>query len=184
MVKWAIELGEHDITFSPRNSVKGQVLADFISEMPNVKEEKPTLTTDSERLVKRIKISEKDWWTLFVDGASGLEGAGAGLLIIDPEGVGVKVTYALRFDFPAPNNEAEYEALIAGLWLAHKMGARKVRVFGDSQLMVNQVNGSYEARDVTMKRYRDKVHALISSFDNLTIDRVPRFWWNDSRPEV
>lgn len=63
LVKWAIELGEHDITFSPRNSVKGQVLADFISEMPNVKEQKPTLTTDSERLVKRIKISEKDWWT-------------------------------------------------------------------------------------------------------------------------
>ena len=104
-------------------------------------------------------------WTLFVDGASGVEGAGAGLLITDPDGV--ETTYALRFNFPASNNEAEYEA---GLQIARKLEAKKIQAFGDSQLIVNQVNRTYEAKDATMKRYLDKVSTLIPLFDLFRID--------------
>ncbi|GKA12477.1 reverse transcriptase domain-containing protein [Tanacetum coccineum] len=59
-------------------------------------------------------------WTLFTDGSSCVDGCGAGLILTDPEGV--EFTYALRFQFEATNNEAEYEALIAGLQIAKKIG--------------------------------------------------------------
>ena len=49
---------------------------------------------------------------------------------------------AVRCNFKATNNESKYEALIAGLTLAHQMGAENIQVFGDSQLIINQVQGS------------------------------------------
>ncbi|XP_071933287.1 uncharacterized protein [Coffea arabica] len=75
-------------------------------------------------------------WTLYVDGASSKEGCGAGLLLISP--TGEELPYALRFDFRASNNESEYETLIAGMEMARKLGARSLKVYSDSQLIVNQ----------------------------------------------
>ncbi|GKC42942.1 reverse transcriptase domain-containing protein [Tanacetum coccineum] len=59
------------------------------------------------------------------DGSSCLEGSGAGLILTNPEGT--KFTYALRFEFEASNNEAEYEALIARLRIAEQMGVRNLK---------------------------------------------------------
>ena len=53
--------------------------------------------------------------------------------------------YALRFGFQASNNEAEYEAVIAGLNLAHPMEVDQLEVCNDSQLVVKQIEDSYEA---------------------------------------
>ena len=83
-------------------------------------------------------------------------------------------SYALRFDFPATNNEAEYEALIAGLQLARRLGAQRIHVRSDSQLVVCQVLGEYEAKDETMQRYLSKVHQLIAYFESFEIQRIPR----------
>lgn len=91
-------------------------------------------------------MTEPDLWTLFVDGASSTDGAGAGLLIVDPSGV--EVTYALRFDFHASNHEAEYEALITGLQIAHRLGARRLQAYCYSQLIANQIYGSYQASPI------------------------------------
>ncbi|GKG26251.1 reverse transcriptase domain-containing protein, partial [Tanacetum coccineum] len=93
----------------PRRSVKGQNLADFLIEKPeeNLPE---TPTTD---------ISQEPW-TLFTDGSSCIDRFGAGLILTSPEGT--EFTYALRFQFRASNNEAEYKALIAGLRIAAEMG--------------------------------------------------------------
>ncbi|GJT50083.1 reverse transcriptase domain-containing protein, partial [Tanacetum coccineum] len=63
-------------------------------------------------------------WTLFTDGSSCVDGSGAGLILTSPEGT--EFTYALRFQFTTSNNEAEYEALIAGLRIATQMGVRNV----------------------------------------------------------
>ena len=54
--------------------------------------------------------------------------------------------YALRFRFQAFNNEAEYEAITAGLNLAHSMEADQLEICSDSQLVVKQIEDSYEAR--------------------------------------
>ena len=62
----------------------------------------------------------------------------------------------VRLDFPATNNESEYEALIAGLDLAKAAGAAKVVIHYDSQVITNQVNRDYECKGERMKRYLDQ----------------------------
>ncbi|GJX62348.1 reverse transcriptase domain-containing protein [Tanacetum coccineum] len=161
--KWSIEVGEYAIHYRPRVSVKGQILADFIVERP--KEESPdTLMEEEEELPEP--------WILFTDGSSYTDGSGAGLILTNPEGM--KFTYALRFRFDATNNEAEYEALIAGLKIAEQMGVKNLQANVDSRLVANQVNGTYVAKETDMIRYLEKVKTLTSSFKAFSIKQVPR----------
>ena len=64
-------------------------------------------------------------------------------------------------DFPTTNNEAEYEALVAGLDLAKVAGATSVVIYCDSQVITNQVNGDYECKGERMKRYLDQVRKRV-----------------------
>ena len=59
----------------------------------------------------------------------------------------------VRFDFPMTNNEAEYEAFIAGLDLAKAAEVANVVVYCDSQVVTSQVKGDYECKDERMKKY-------------------------------
>ncbi|GJT30110.1 reverse transcriptase domain-containing protein [Tanacetum coccineum] len=111
-------------------------------------------------------------WTLFTDGSSCVDGSGAGLILTSPGGT--EFTYALRFQFTASNNEAEYEALIAGLLIMARMGVRNVHVSVDSKLVANQVLGAYVAKEENMIKYLEKVKSLVSSFANFSISQVPR----------
>ncbi|CDO99984.1 unnamed protein product [Coffea canephora] len=111
-------------------------------------------------------------WTLFVDGSSSKDGCGAGLLLTSP--LGDELAYALRFDFRASNNESEYEALIAGMMIARKLGAESIEVYSDSQLIVNQVGGSYEVKEEPLRRYVAKVRELETQFRIFTLKQVPR----------
>ncbi|GJR69957.1 reverse transcriptase domain-containing protein [Tanacetum coccineum] len=72
-------------------------------------------------------------WKLYIDGASSSDGSGAGLNIVSPKGM--EYTYALKFEFTTTNNEAEYEAVIAGLRIAREMKIEEITVFVDSQLV-------------------------------------------------
>ncbi|GJW88903.1 reverse transcriptase domain-containing protein [Tanacetum coccineum] len=163
LLKWSFELEEHDIQYRPRTSVKGQILADFIVERPEDNLE-DTLMEGAEEL--------PDPWTLFTDGSSCADGSGAGLILTNPEGM--EFTYALRFRFDATNNEAEYEALIAGLKIAEQMGVENLQANVDSRLVANQVNGTYVAKETDMIRYLEKVKMLTSSFKAFSIKQVPR----------
>ena len=60
---------------------------------------------------------------------------------------GVLIEQALRFAFKVSNNQAEYEALIAGMLLAKEMGAQSLLVRSDSQLVTRQVTGEYQEKD-------------------------------------
>ena len=83
-------------------------------------------------------------WRLSIVGAVNAQGSGAGLTLTSSDGIDVE--YALRFGFQASNNEAEYEAVIAGLNLTHSMEADQLEVCSDSQLVVKQIEDSYEAK--------------------------------------
>ena len=74
-------------------------------------------------------------WKVFVDGASSALGAGAGIVVITPEGI--KLEHSFRLSFKALNNEAKYEALLAGLRVVSDLGAKEVEVYSNSQLVVN-----------------------------------------------
>ncbi|GJU02139.1 reverse transcriptase domain-containing protein [Tanacetum coccineum] len=77
-------------------------------------------------------------------------------------------------DTSASNNEAEYEALIAGLRIAAKMGVRNVHASVDSKLVANQVLGTYVAKEYNMIKYLEKVKSLVKGFANFSINQVPR----------
>ncbi|GKC32379.1 reverse transcriptase domain-containing protein, partial [Tanacetum coccineum] len=141
--KWSIMLGEHNITYRPRTSVKGQILADFLVEKP---EEASADMSEKE--------APQEPWTLFTNGSSCIDGSGAGLILTSLDGV--EFTYALRFQFTASNNEAEYEALLAGLRIATQMRVRNVRVSVDSKLVADQVLGTYIAKEENMIKYLEK----------------------------
>ena len=79
----------------------------------------------------------------------------------------------VRLDFPTTNNEAEYEAVVAGLDLAKAAGAESVVIYCDSQVVTNLVNGDYECTGERMKRYLDQVRARINDLEAKVI-QIPR----------
>lgn len=89
-----------------------------------------------------------DLWRLFVDKASRKGQCGAGVLLISLEDV--EISYALRFSFNTINNEAEYKAFHVGLKITHQIGVRNIFIFSDSQIIVNQVQGEYQAKNERM----------------------------------
>ena len=101
-------------------------------------------------------------WKLSVDGAANAQGSGAGLILTSPEGIDIE--YALRFGFRASNNEAEYEAVITRFNLAYSMEVDQLEVCSDSQLVVKQIEDTYEAKGEKMILYLRKVRELPRKF--------------------
>ncbi|XP_071687906.1 uncharacterized protein [Rutidosis leptorrhynchoides] len=159
-----IEKFVYALILTSRSTVKGQVLADYLAEMTG------ELEVINERTDLKQVVGET--WDLFTDGASCVEGAGAGLVLASPSGE--EHTYTLRFNFDVINNEAEYEALLAGLNIARKMDITKLRAFTDSQLVANQFNGSFEAHDSSMQKYLQLLKELVVRFEHFELAQVPR----------
>ena len=78
---------------------------------------------------------------------------------------GDKIECMIWLDFPTTNNEAEYEALVAGLDLAKAAGAENMIMHCDSQEITSQINGDYECRNERMKKYLEEVKSRISSIE-------------------
>ncbi|KAL0885917.1 hypothetical protein Bca101_009900 [Brassica carinata] len=157
LAKCANELSEYDVEYRPRTCAKSQVLADFLVELPtrNMTNEEPNST-----------------WVLHVDGSSSKQGSGIGIRLTSPNGEILEQSFRLAFH--ASNNEAEYEALIAGLRLAHGLRIRNIHAYCDSQLVANQYSGEYEARDERMDAYLKLVQELARNFDQFALTRIPR----------
>ena len=80
----------------------------------------------------------------------------------------------MRLQYLTTNNEAEYEALLTGLRIAKELGATMLRVQSNSQLIVGQVNGEYEAKEDRMAKYLNLVRNTIRWFDEVTLVQVSR----------
>ncbi|XP_024021689.1 uncharacterized protein LOC112091692 [Morus notabilis] len=167
LLKWSIELSQFDINYKPRTAIKGQALADFVVEfagLPDGAEEG----------------NAPQRWKLYVDGSSNEYGSGAGLVLHTPEGH--KITLAIRFEFPVSNNEAEYEALLAGLRLAEHLKVGNIDIFSDLQLVVNQVKGQYQTRDEKMVTYLKKVKEALEKFTAYDIQQG--YYWPNLKKDA
>ncbi|GJW18415.1 putative nucleotidyltransferase, ribonuclease H [Tanacetum coccineum] len=169
LAQYAVELGAYKITYEPRNSIKGQVLADFLNEIPMGSD---TLVPMETAYTKEDKKDRQEEWTLFTDGASNSKGSGAGLVLISP--TKMEYTYALRLTFDSTNNQAEYEALLAGLRISKKIGVRALSVKVDSKLVANQINGDYVACKENMIRYLNTAKEYIKCFKSFRKKNIPR----------
>ncbi|XP_075483682.1 uncharacterized protein LOC142523837 [Primulina tabacum] len=152
MVKWTIELGDYDIEYKPRVAIKAQALKDFLIEMIQPREEE----------IRRV----------FVDGASNLSRCRVGVVLVAPSGENIKL--ALRIDSRVTNNEAKYEAVLAGLQAAPEFGASRVIIYSDSQLVTHQIKGTYEAKNKKMLKYLRLITARAASLPDWSIEQIPR----------
>ena len=84
-------------------------------------------------------------WTVQTDGFATKKVGGVGVVPISLEKE--KLKYAAKLQFPATNNEAEYEALLTGLSLVKALGARNLIIQAYSQLIIRQAKGNYEAKE-------------------------------------
>ncbi|KAL0449405.1 UNVERIFIED_CONTAM: Ribonuclease HI [Sesamum latifolium] len=157
LIKWAIELSEYDISYLRKTTIKAQALADFVSEMIG--------TTQEEVLEARP-------WLLHVDGSSTAQGNGAGIVLTTPQGDGME--FAVKFEFNASNNEAEYKPLVLDMRMAQDAGVSHLLAYSDSQLIVKQVNGEYEAEDETMVQYLQQIEELKTKFKSFQLHQIPR----------
>ena len=86
----------------------------------------------------------------------------------------VVIEKSLRVDFPATNNEAEYETLLEGMAMVQRMGGKSIKLFSDSRLVVGQVRGEFEAKDERMQGYLSQVKSMQLKFDSFDLLHVPR----------
>ena len=143
----------------PCTSVKGQVLTDLVAEFAETPlEEKMEKQNMDEKLVDAISLQKPLSWKVYVDGASNHKGFEVGLVLISPKRI--KIEKSLRLGFSATNNETEYEALLAGMTMVQKMDGKVVEIFSDSRLVIGQVQGELETRDLRMQEYLSQVRHL------------------------
>ncbi|XP_060179392.1 uncharacterized protein LOC132609432 [Lycium barbarum] len=150
LAKWQILLTEFDISYVTRTAMKAQALADHLAENPVDEEYEPLKThfPDEEvSCLEEVILDNDPGWKLFFDGA-------------------------LRFYYT--NNMAKYEACILGLRLAIDMGIQELLVLGDSDLLVHQVQGEWETRDLKLIPYHQCLQDLCRRFITVKFKHIPR----------
>jgi ribonuclease HI len=158
IAKWSVKLMGETLAYAPRKAIKSQILVDFVAEW-----------TDAQLPPPQIQA---ECWTLYFDGSVMKTGAGAGLLFVSP--LGEHMRYAVRLHFPAPNNMAEYEALLCGLKIGIKIGIKRLDMQGDSQLVIDQVMKNASCHDDKMEAYCKAVQAIVDKFYGIELNHVPR----------
>jgi hypothetical protein len=137
IAKWVCELEAHDIEFRQRTAVKTKALVDFVSEWTE------------QQVPNNPEATEV--WRMYFDGSLKLQGAGAGILFIAPRGEQLK--YVFQLLFPTSNNAAEYEALIHGLNIAISLSIKRLMVYGDSLVVISQINKDWDCPTDSMGKY-------------------------------
>ncbi|XP_075473957.1 uncharacterized protein LOC142505016 [Primulina tabacum] len=152
MINWAVDLGEYDIEYKPWVAINAQALSDFLSEM--------------------VQPDEEEVWRVFVDETSSLAGCGIGVVIISP--LEEKIKLSLRVDSRVTNNEAKYESVLAGIRASRELGASRIILYSDSQLITQQIKGVYEAKDDRMLKYLQLIKSQSEFFVDWSIEQIPR----------
>ena len=167
--KWVMILSEFDIEYVDRKAIKGQVIADQLAEAP-IQDDHPMLIDFPDEAIFHVDIANE--WKLYFDGSHTKNGSGAGIMFVTPQGDVIPKSY--RIAFQCTNNIAEYEALITGLKLAVQWHIQHLQVYGDSQLVIRQVNDDYETKDEKLMPYKQMVEFLKSKFVTVSFSQLPR----------
>jgi ribonuclease HI len=149
IAKWVIELSMYGIVYKLRTAIKAQTISNFVAEWTETK--------------TPLRERELEYWTIDFDESLRLQGVGARILVMSPNGENFK--YVLQMHFPTSNNAAEYEALLHGLRMATAFGIHRFKVLGDSLLVVNQANKQWSCLDDKMLLYCQKLGKLENNFD-------------------
>jgi ribonuclease HI len=110
-------------------------------------------------------------WIIYFDDALNLEGAGGRVLFISPQGE--KLKYVLQIHYKASNNRVEYKALIHGLCIAVSLGIKRLLAYGNSKVVIEQVNKEWDCVKDTMEAYwvltdKTRIHLRSASIQTYT----------------
>ncbi|CAJ2651311.1 unnamed protein product [Trifolium pratense] len=156
--RWALALSEYSLSYKPLKAIKGQIVADFIVDHSAIESPQNYVALEP--------------WILYFDGSKHQHGTGIGVLIISPQKNPTKFKY--KINGICSNNEAEYEALIAGLEILLSLGAKDIKIKGDSELVLKQLTKEYKCIKEHLIRYFVIANALLKHFDSIDIEHVPR----------
>ncbi|XP_070017996.1 uncharacterized protein [Nicotiana sylvestris] len=162
---------------SSEKAVKGQALADHLSENPVGGEYEPLKTYFPDKEVSLIGediIEAYDDWRMFFNGDANFKGVGIGAVLVLETGKQYPLSAKLRF--PCTNNMEEYEACIMGLNLAIDMNIQELLVIGDSDLWVHHVQGEWVAKNTKILPYLYLVQELMKRFTKIELRYVPRVY--------
>ncbi|MFW6061539.1 MAG: ribonuclease HI family protein [Planctomycetota bacterium] len=113
--------------------------------------------------------------TVHIDGGSrGNPGPAAAGVVVRADDDGTILHESGSFLGRATNNVAEYNGLLVGLQQALALGAKRARVYSDSQLMVRQINGQYRVKNAGLRPLYNKALQLSRQFESFSIDHVRR----------
>jgi ribonuclease HI len=111
--------------------------------------------------------------TIFVDGSKQVSGAGAGVVLVSPQGDKMRYVLHMRFTNPS-NNEAEYEAVLHGMCMAKACGATRIKIHGHSNLIAQQVMKECDATYADMIAYRAMYDKLEGNFEGCEVMHIGR----------
>ncbi|CAL9005243.1 unnamed protein product [Prunus brigantina] len=171
LARWLLQLSEFDITCTTPKAIKGQAVIDMLALFPEVEESTISKEVLGELLEMAAVITEAEPWTLYFDGSSTLKGGGAGVVLVNPEGQATALSFKLNF--PCTNNTAEYEAFIAGMSTAREMGVERIKIIGDSNLVLSQLQGNFAVKEPSLAPYRTAAERLVRSFKQVVLEHIP-----------
>jgi len=123
--KWILALSKFGLRYELAKAVKGQAITNFITHHREVE----------------VILLELTPLALFFEGSTCKQGGGIGIVLISRQGMSFE--YAIPIKLTSTNNQEEYEAILKGIQLLHEVKAENIKVFGDSQLVINQLLGLY-----------------------------------------
>ncbi|XP_026398957.1 uncharacterized protein LOC113294795 [Papaver somniferum] len=166
------QMSEFDITCASPKVIKGQAVVDLLAAFPG--EGTTALHEDLPGEFPEISFVKEEAWLLFFDGSAAPRNntGRAGVVLVSP--TGEVFSHSFKLYFRCTNNSAKYEAFLIGLSLAKQAGATRLEIRGDSKLLVNQMNGVYALKEVTLAPYKSEAQKLLNYFANATITHVGR----------
>ncbi|XP_040964509.1 uncharacterized protein [Gossypium hirsutum] len=176
MARWQILLTEYDIVYVSQKLIKGSAIADFLASRTVEEYEPLRFDFPDEDLMciskKEGESSKEKSWKMSFDGASNALGHGIGAVLVSPEGDHYPLT--ARLNLFCTNNIAEYKACIMGLRAAIERKIEILEVHGDSALVIYQIRGDWEVRDLKLVKYHDLVSKLVKEFKEVTFNYFSR----------
>ena len=123
-----------------------------------------------------VIVTSLSGWRMYFDSTANHSRYGIGVLLISPHGDHIPRSVCLAFSnrHPATNNIVEYEACILELETAFELRIRQIEVFGDSNLVLRQIQGHWKTRDVKLRPYHAYLELLVGRFDDLSYTHLPR----------
>ncbi|BFG30168.1 hypothetical protein CerSpe_164420 [Prunus speciosa] len=170
LARWLLQRSQFDITCATPKAIKGQAVIDMLALFPEVED-----STLSEEVLGELPeivatVTEEEPWTLYFDGSSTTSGVGAGVVLINPEGQATALSFKL--DFPCTNNVVEYEAFVMGLSTSKELGVERIRIIGDSNLVLSQLQGSFAVKEAPLAPYRTVAERLVNSFKQVVMKHI------------